>query len=150
MSRVCLEAGRLPPMKAGLDASAPTLFQVTAGLPPWGRQGSCTLLPTSTVMSLGTLVNTGVTARQGQGCQAQNPGGEGLRQRPHPRLGQAQGTEHPRCGRAATLFPAKKKPDMTLGLPAPPLSGSPGQWLTCPCGSCLMRGQVQGLNPRSW
>lgn len=32
---------------------------------PWELQGSCTLLPTSTVMSLGMLANTGVTARQG-------------------------------------------------------------------------------------
>lgn len=63
------------PTRASLDASALTLFQVTAGSgSPWGRQGSCTLLPTSTVMSLGTLVNTGVTARQGQGLPRTEPG----------------------------------------------------------------------------
>lgn len=62
------------PTKAGPDVSALTLFQVTAGSgSPWGRQGSWTLLPTSTVMSLGTLVNTGVTARQGQGLPRTEP-----------------------------------------------------------------------------
>ena len=74
MSRDCLvQVGSLP-ATAGLDASALTLFQVTAGSgSPWGRQGSCTLLPTSTVMSLGTLVNTGVTARQEQGLALAEP-----------------------------------------------------------------------------
>ena len=48
------------------QAAVPTLFQVIAGSgSPWELQGSCTLLPTSTVVSLGMLVNTGVTARQG-------------------------------------------------------------------------------------
>lgn len=43
-----------------------TLFQVMAGSgSPWELQGSCTLVPTSTVMSLGMLAKTGVTARQG-------------------------------------------------------------------------------------
>lgn len=47
------------------EESALTLFQVMAGSgSPWELQGSCTLVPTSTVMSLGMLANTGVTRRQ--------------------------------------------------------------------------------------
>lgn len=51
---------RAPPPTGG------TLFQVMTGSgSPWELQGSCTLVPTSTVMSLGMLANTGVTAKQG-------------------------------------------------------------------------------------
>lgn len=51
-----------PPPAAGA-----TLFQVTTGSgSPWALQGSCTLVPTSTVLSLGVLANTGVTAKQGR------------------------------------------------------------------------------------
>lgn len=50
-----------------------TLFQVMAGSgSPWELQGSCTLVPTSTVWSLGMLLNTGVTGRQGH--TAESPG----------------------------------------------------------------------------
>lgn len=122
MSRVCLvQVGSLPAM-AGLDASALTLFQVTAGSgSPWGRQGSCTLLPTSTVMSLGTLVNTGVTARQEQGLTRAEP-----RQLKVCSRGPAPGQGRPGAPSAlagarprATSFPAEE-PDRTSGLPASP------------------------------
>ena len=43
---------------------------------------------------------------------------------PRPRSGQARGTECPRCGWAATLFPAKKKPDRTSGASSLPVRGS--------------------------
>ena len=50
-------------------AAVGTLFQVMAGSgSPWELQGSCTLAPTSTVWSLGMLLNTGVTGRQGTRC----------------------------------------------------------------------------------
>lgn len=56
--------GTLQPTGAG-GWPRPTLLQVMAGCgSPWELHGSCTLVPTSTVRSLGTLVNTGVTRRQ--------------------------------------------------------------------------------------
>lgn len=71
------------PGKSGWAAAAPgrcvTLFQVMMGSgSPWELHGSCTLVPTSTVMSLGMLANTGVTARQGtpdgKGGNPEGPG----------------------------------------------------------------------------
>lgn len=134
------------PMKAGLDASAPTLFQVTAGLARPGAAGQLHVAAhLHRHVPWGRLVNTGVTAgRQGL-PRIGSQWFKALRQRPHPRL------KRPRA--PSTLAVAGRNPvscqeeaGQDLWGCQPPLSGSLravalSMWLL-PCV------RVQGLNPQ--
>jgi hypothetical protein len=73
-----------------------TLFQVIAGSgSPWELHGSCTLVPTSTVRSLGVLANTGVTGRKA--CSIQHSGNlhQNASEELNPTLRLTQGPQQP-------------------------------------------------------